>query len=110
MITRLIDVTVQKDSANLEILCNLTHKTLKRELTDEELRGLLVATDFTQGNRTGAEAVRFFDPSCRDLSQASVRRNEKGEQPTYSSGLPSCLGGELFTGGFACPTRLRCQS
>lgn len=62
---------VQEDNSDLEILCNLTHKTLERELANEQLCGLLVATDFTQGDGTGAEAVRLLDTSCRDLPHGS---------------------------------------
>ena len=36
----------------LEVLRNLTHKTLEGKLADEQLRRLLVATDLTQSDRT----------------------------------------------------------
>ena len=36
----------------LEVLCNLTNQTLERELADEELSRLLVATDLTESDGT----------------------------------------------------------
>ena len=36
----------------LEILCDLTNQTLERELADEELSRLLVATDLTESDGT----------------------------------------------------------
>jgi hypothetical protein len=62
-----ITLNEAKNITDLEILSNFTYKTLEWELANEELRGLLVATDFTQGDGTGAEAVRLLDTSCRDL-------------------------------------------
>jgi hypothetical protein len=60
---------IKKDGANLEILCDLTYKTLEWELANEELRRLLVTTDFTKGNSTGAETMRLLDTSGGDLSR-----------------------------------------
>lgn len=36
----------------LEILCDFTDQTLERELADQELGGLLVATDLTESDGT----------------------------------------------------------
>ena len=47
-------------STNLEVLSDLTNKTLEGELADEELRGLLVATDFTESDGTRAETMRLL--------------------------------------------------
>ena len=47
----------------LEVLGDLTNKTLEGQLADEELGGLLVATDFTQSDGTGLVAVRLLDTS-----------------------------------------------
>jgi len=67
----------------LEVLGDLTHKTLEGQLADEEVGRLLVTTDLTEGDGTGAVTVGLL----------------------YSSGcggrLTSGLGGELFTGGFS---------
>ena len=45
----------------LEVLCDLTHQALEWELPDEELGGLLVATDLTQGHCAWPVAVRLLD-------------------------------------------------
>lgn len=44
-------------TTHLEILCNLTNETLEGELADEQLRALLVATNFTEGNSTRPETM-----------------------------------------------------
>ena len=44
----------------LEVLGDLTNETLEGELADEELGGLLVATNLAQGDGTRAEAVRLL--------------------------------------------------
>ena len=41
----------------LEVLCDLAHQPLKRQLADQQLRGLLVAADLSQGHRAGPVAV-----------------------------------------------------
>lgn len=71
----------------LEILCDFTHKTLERQLADQQLGGFLVATDLTQSNGAGTIAMGL-------LHAAGGRR-----------ALASGLGGELLsrrlsTGGF----------
>lgn len=43
---------------SLELLGDLTNEALEGELADEQVSGLLVATDFTEGDGTGSEAVR----------------------------------------------------
>jgi hypothetical protein len=45
----------------LEVLGNLTDKTLEGQLADEELSRLLVATDLTESNGSGLVAVRLLD-------------------------------------------------
>ena len=42
----------------LEVLGNLTDQTLEGELADEQLSGLLVATDFTESDGTCERTVR----------------------------------------------------
>jgi histone H3 len=44
----------------LEVLGNLTDKTLERELPDQELGRLLVTTDFSQSDGTGAELMKYL--------------------------------------------------
>ena len=60
-----------------------TYETLEGELADEELGRLLVATNFTESDRTGPVPVRLLDTTGR------------------GGGLASGLGGELLTGGLA---------
>ena len=45
----------------LEVLGDLTNKTLEGQLADEELGGLLVATDLTESDGTRLVAVRLLD-------------------------------------------------
>ena len=61
----------------------MTYQTLEGELADQELSGLLVATNLTESDGTGLVAVRLLDTSGGGC------------------GLTSGLGGELFTGRFA---------
>ena len=45
----------------LEVLGNLTDKTLEGQLADEELSRLLIATDLTESDGSGLVAVRLLD-------------------------------------------------
>ena len=62
----------------LEVLRNLAHQALERQLADEQLRALLVATNLTQRDGSGAVAVRLLHTSRRRRA------------------LTSSLGGELL--------------
>jgi hypothetical protein len=72
-----------ESEVSLEILSNLTHKTLEWQLADEELSALLVTTDFTKSDCPGPVPMRFLDTSCS------------------RSGLASRLGGKLLSGGLS---------
>ena len=51
--------------AHLEILGNFTDKALERQLADEQLRRLLVPSDFTKGDGSGPETMGLLDTtSC----------------------------------------------
>jgi hypothetical protein len=52
---------------NLEVLSNLTNKTLEREFTNEELRRFLIPTNLTQGDGTGTEPVRLLHTTSGGL-------------------------------------------
>ena len=67
----------------LEVLGNLPHQTLEGQLPDEELGGLLVPPDLTEGDGAGAVPMGLLD---------SARRGRR---------LPGSLGGELLPGGLA---------
>jgi hypothetical protein len=44
----------------LEVLSDLTNKTLEGKLADEKLSWLLIATNFAKGNSSGAETMRLL--------------------------------------------------
>jgi hypothetical protein len=67
----------------LEILGDLTDKTLEGELADEQVRGLLVTTDLTESDGSGAVTVGLLDTS--------------GGGGRLTSGL----GGKLLTGSLS---------
>lgn len=68
----------------LEVLSDLTDETLERELADQELGRLLVATDLTESDGTGLITMGLLDTSGR-----------------ARSGLAGSLVGELLTRGLA---------
>ena len=67
----------------LEVLGNLPHQALEGQLADEELSGLLVPPDLTEGHGTGAVPVGLLDATGG------------------GGGLASGLGGQLLPGGLA---------
>ena len=67
----------------LEILGDLTHKALEGELADQELGGLLVASDLTKSDGSGSVSVGLLDTSGG------------------GGALAGSLGGELLAGGLA---------
>jgi len=67
----------------LEVLGNLTDETLEGQLADQELGRLLVTTDLTKSDGTGAVTMGLLDTSGG------------------GGGLASGLGGELLTGGLS---------
>ena len=58
----------------LEVLSDLTNKTLERQFADEEFCRLLVATNLTKSDGTGPEAMRLLDTASGGLSG---RQNKK---------------------------------
>jgi histone H3 len=68
---------------SLEILGNLTDKTLEGELADQELGRFLVPTDLTEGDGSRAVTVRLLDTTGG------------------GRGLAGGLGSELLAGGFS---------
>jgi len=49
----------------LEVLSNFTDETLERELSDEELSGLLVTTDLTESDSSWLISVWLLDTTGR---------------------------------------------
>ena len=76
---------VKDNRPYLEVLSNLTDKTLEGELADKQLGRLLVATDFTEVDGTGAETVRLLHTTGRSRGLSLAR-----------------LGSELLARGLAC--------
>ena len=72
----------------LVVLGNLTHEALERELADQELGRLLVATDLTESDRTRSEAMGLLDTSGRGTRRGGGR-------------LARGLGGDLLARGLA---------
>jgi hypothetical protein len=60
----------RRERTHLEILSNFTDETLEGELSDEELGGLLVATDFTEGDGSRPESVGLLDTTCGGLKES----------------------------------------
>ena len=67
---------------SLEILSNLTNKSLEWKLADEELSGLLVSADLTKSNSAGSVSVWLLDTTS-SRGRLAVR-----------------LGSELLSGSF----------
>ena len=72
----------------LEVLGDFSDEALERQLADQQLGRLLVATDLTKGHGTGAVTMRFLDTASGRRALAS----RLGRQ---------LLAGRLATGGFA---------
>ena len=68
---------------SLEVLGNLTDKTLEGQLPDEKLGGFLVATDLTESDSSWPVTMRLLHSSGG------------------WSAFPGSFGGELFPWGFA---------
>lgn len=76
-----------KPQVGLEVLGDLPHQPLERQLPDEQLSRFLVATDLSQGHGPGPVAVRLLHPAGRGRAFAGR------------------LGGQLLAGRFP-PGRL----
>ena len=72
-----------ESEVRLEVLCDLSHKSLEGKLSDEKIRGLLVTSDLTKSDGSRSVSVRLLHTSGG------------GGRFTRS------LGGELFTGSFS---------
>jgi hypothetical protein len=72
-----------KPQVTIEILGDLPHQTLEGMLADQEVSGLLVPMDLTQGHGSRTIPVGLFDASGG------------------GGGLAGSLGGELLAGSFS---------
>ena len=65
--------TALETQIRLEILCDLTDKTLEGQLSDQKLGRLLVTSDFSKSNGTRSVSVRLLDASgCRGRLASSL--------------------------------------
>jgi hypothetical protein len=79
-----------ESQVSLEVLGNLSHQALERQLADQKLSGLLVSSDLSKSHSTRSVSVGLLDT-------ASGR-----------GALAGGLGGELLAGGLA-SGRLTCS-
>lgn len=91
---------------DLEVLGDLTDEPLEGKLPDQQFSRLLVPSDFTECDSSGAEAMGLLDTTSGGLYWKVPQMLSMGEGmgmgTTYGgSGLPGSLGGELFTGSLA---------
>lgn len=77
----------------LEVLSDFTNETLEGELADQELSRLLVATNLTKSDGTGAVTVRLLDTSGGGGRLASSLGGELLTRSLPSGGLASGLFG-----------------
>lgn len=71
-----------KPQVGFEILGDLSHQPLERQLPDEQLSRFLVTTDLSQSHGPGPVAMRLLHPAGRGRA------------------FPGRLGGQLLAGGF----------
>jgi hypothetical protein len=93
----------------LEVLGDLTDETLEGQLPDQELRRLLVTTDLSQSDGTGAEPVRLLNATSCLKTESERQSREIAREIAYRRLLASGrgLGSELLprrlaTGRFTC--------
>ncbi len=68
--------TSKREETNLEVLRDFTDEALEGELADEELSRLLVATNFTEGDGSGPEAMGLLHSSSGGLwKQIKYKKN-----------------------------------
>ena len=87
----------------LEVLGNLADETLEGELPDQELGGLLVTTDLSQSNGTGAEPVRLLNTTSDLWAMLEGKRRENKGRNGYRRLLAGSrrFGSELLPWGLA---------
>ena len=85
------DSRALESEVSLEVLGDLTDKTLEGELADQELSGLLVTSDLPQGDSSRPVPVRLLDSSCGRGRLASSLGSKLLPRGLASSGLPGSL-------------------
>ena len=86
-----------------EILGNLADETLEGELPDQEFGGLLVATDLSQSDGTGAEPMRLLNTTSDLWAMLEGKRRENKGRNGYRRLLAGSrrFGSELLPWGLA---------
>lgn len=86
---------------DLEVLGNLTNKTLEGQLANQQLRRLLVSTNFTKSHRSRTESVRLLHTTGRLQTISAHTQYVKHNPLTLAAVLraadlaASCLRGAL---------------
>ncbi|CAN0902069.1 hypothetical protein LINGRAHAP2_LOCUS21769 [Linum grandiflorum] len=75
----------------LEILCDLPHQPLERQLPYEKLGALLVLPDLPERDGSRPESVRLLHSSSRRGRLASSLRRQLLPWRLASGGFPCCL-------------------
>ena len=76
-------MTINPPEIGFDILCNFTDKTLEWEFANEQVSGLLVATNLAEGNSSRTIATGLLDTTS-----------------SWST-VACCSGGELLSGSLA---------
>ena len=85
------DSRALESEVSLEVLGDLTDKTLEGELADQELSGLLVTSDLPQGDSSRPVPVWLLDSSCGRGRLAGSLGSELLPRGFASSRLPGSL-------------------
>jgi histone H3 len=90
----------------LEILGDLTDKTLEGQLADEKVGGLLVTTDLTESDGSGTVTMRLLDSSGGGGRLSGSLGGELLTGSLSSSGFTCCLLGTSHFECFGCYCKL----
>jgi histone H3 len=82
-----------ESQVSLEILGDFSDQTLERQLSDEQFRGLLVLSDFSQRDGTRAVSVRLLDATSRRRGFARGLSRELLSRGFATGGFTSSLFG-----------------
>ena len=96
--------TTDAADTDLEVLRNLTDKSLERKFADEELSRLLIAANFTKGDSPGPETMGLLHTTSGGLQEHVRMAKGTRQSVAYRCSGLACrrLGRELFTGSLAC--------
>ncbi len=75
----------------LEVLSDFSHQTLEGQLADQQLGGLLIATDLSQSHGAGPVAMRLLDAAGGRGAFTGGFSSELLPRRFASGGFTSCL-------------------